>query len=63
MISNILSNYTLFMEQMWAKNSKNVKNVVRFFFFAEGNKKTEKCASGDVVRGSYVAAKKKTILL
>ena len=37
MISNILSNNALFIEQIWAKNSKNTKNVVSLF--PEGNKK------------------------
>ena len=41
----------------WAKYSKNIKNVVSFFF-AEG-KKTEKFASREVGRRSYVSAKKK----
>ena len=44
---------------MWAKNSKNTKNVVSFFLPRE--KKTEKCASGEVGRRSYVPAQKKKL--
>ena len=39
------------------KNSKNIKNVVSFFF--RRRKNTEKCDSGEVGRRSYVPAKKK----
>ena len=61
-ISNILSNYALFMEQMWAKSTKTQK-MWSVFFFCRGKKKTGKCASGEVGRSSYVSAKKKTIPL
>ena len=57
-ISNILSNYALFMEQMWAKSTKTPK-MWSVFFFCRGKKKTGKCASGEVGRSSYVSAKKK----
>ena len=41
------------------KKRKNKKNVVCFFFFSPREKKTEKCASGEVGRSSYVSAEKK----
>ena len=46
-----------------SKNRKNTTNVV-CVFFSPREKKTEKCASGEVGRRSYVSAqKKKTIPL
>ena len=44
------------------KIHKNTKNVVCVFFLPR-EKKTGKCASGEVGRSSYVSAKKKTIPL
>ena len=47
-----------------SKNRKNTTNVICVFFFSPREKKTEKCASGEVGRSSYVSAKKnKTIPL
>ena len=59
-ISNILSNYALFMKQIRAKNVKTQNMWSVSFFFRQG-KKTVKCASGEVGRSSYVSAKKKKL--
>ena len=58
MISNISSNYALFLEERWAKIAKTQK--MWSVFFPEG-KKTEKCASGEVGRRSYVITRKKKL--
>ena len=52
----------LIYETNTGKKRKNTKHVVCVFFFAK-EKKTVKCASGEVGRSSYVSAKKKTIPL
>ena len=63
MILNIYTNYALFWLKVGPNVAKTQKIWFVFFFFLlffpEGKQKTEKCASEEVGRRSYVITKKK----